>query len=122
MAGVGDAGKLGENFMIVNSGRNLHHSIYSVCFLFCVTETPVTLIEAFLQRMMARPDIAMIFVATDVADRIRPMMHRYSRSLVPNLLEIPTKLHPYNPDTDPVVKLAKVKTMFYRIINCWDLF
>lgn len=77
-----------------------------------------------MHKMMARSDIAMIFVATDVADRIRPLMLRYSRILVPNILEIPTKLQPYDPNTDKITLLARVRLQLKRIfcrrlMNCF---
>lgn len=59
---------------------------------------------------MQRPDIAILLVAVDVAARIKPLLERFMRSVLPTLLIIPTKLLPYDPLTDPVVIAAKVNT------------
>lgn len=72
-------------------------------------------IIAFLTALMERPDIAIVLVSVDVADRIRPTMVKFKRSLIPNVLEIPSKAHPYNVNEDEIILLAMVSIIFLNL-------
>lgn len=62
---------------------------------------------------MHRNDIAIVLVSVDVANRIRPVMNQFKKSLIPNILEIPSKDHPYNIEEDEVVRTAAVIPILY---------
>lgn len=68
---------------------------------------------------MHRDDIAIVLISVDVANRIRPVMNKFKKSLIPSLLEIPSKEHPYNVEDDEIIKMAAVIYVFYIINVDW---
>lgn len=64
--------------------------------------------EAF-DDLTTRKDVAMLLINQHVADMIREKVNAYAE-IMPALLEIPSKDHPYNPDKDAV--LQRVNRMF----------
>ena len=56
-----------------------------------------------------RTDIAIILITQGVADMMRDILDGYDRYL-PIVMEIPSKDHPYNPDTDSVMQRLKKMT------------
>lgn len=65
---------------------------------------------------MHRNDIAIVLVSVDVANRIRPVMNKFKNSLIPNILEIPSKEHPYNVEDDDILKMAAVILFLFTLI------
>lgn len=69
---------------------------------------------------MHRTDIAIVLISVDVANRIRPLMTKFKKSLIPNILEIPSKDHPYNVEEDEILKMATVCWFInFFIIRTW---
>ncbi|WFD42059.1 H(+)-transporting V1 sector ATPase subunit F [Malassezia psittaci] len=93
LAGVGDVNKDGnKNFFVVD------------------TRTPVSQIEeAFVDFTKERNDIAIVLISQYVADKIRPLVDKYTQAF-PALLEIPSKDQPYDPQKDGVLK--RVQKLF----------
>ncbi|WFD02082.1 H(+)-transporting V1 sector ATPase subunit F [Malassezia obtusa] len=93
LAGVGDVNKDGQkNFFVVDN------------------KTPVSDIEdAFMNFTKERKDIAIVLISQYVADKIRPLVDKYTQAF-PALLEIPSKDHPYDPSKDGVLK--RVQKLF----------
>ena len=50
-----------------------------------------------------RKDIAIVLINQHIAEKIRPLVDRYTQAF-PALLEIPSKDHPYDPSKDSVLK------------------
>ncbi|WFD25287.1 H(+)-transporting V1 sector ATPase subunit F [Malassezia nana] len=78
LAGIGDVNKDGDkNFFVVD------------------TKTATGDIEeAFTRFTKEREDIAIVLINQHIADKIRPLVDKYSQAF-PALLEIPSKDHPY---------------------------
>lgn len=73
-------------------------------------KTSVSDIEASFNHFTAeRKDIAILLINQHIAEKIRPMVDRYTQAF-PALLEIPAKDHPYDPAKDSVLK--RVQKLF----------
>ncbi|GAM22723.1 hypothetical protein SAMD00019534_058980, partial [Acytostelium subglobosum LB1] len=92
LAGCGqkDGKKKNENFIVVDN------------------KTPITKIEQAFRTFTTRNDIAIVLISQKIADEIRPMIDEYAQ-VIPTILEIPSKDHPYDPSKDSV--MLKVKRM-----------
>ena len=61
-------------------------------------------IEGHFERLtQERKDIAILLINQHIAEKIRPIVDKYSQAF-PALLEIPSKDHPYDPEKDSVLK------------------
>lgn len=69
-------------------------------------------IITFFLELVQRNDIAIILISVDVANRIQSTINKYKRSIIPNILVIPSKDHPFNIDEDEVLLLASVSSIF----------
>mmetsp|Transcript_56928 Transcript_56928/g.160686 ORF Transcript_56928/g.160686 Transcript_56928/m.160686 type:complete len:134 (-) Transcript_56928:105-506(-) len=63
------------------------------------------MVEKF-QELTQRKDISMIFITQTCADTIRDAVDAYSGTaqVIPAVLEIPSKEHPYDPRKDPIMQ------------------
>ncbi len=62
--------------------------------------------EAFAGFM--RKDIAMIVINQHIAEEIRPTMKEFANQVIPTVLEIPSKDHPYDPKKDTLMQRVQV--------------
>jgi V-type H+-transporting ATPase subunit F len=85
LAGVGERTAKGENFMVVNA------------------ETKPADVLAKFQALTKRDDVAIVLINQHIANLIRHALAQYNQ-LVPTVLEIPSKEHPYDPSKDQVLK------------------
>eukprot|EP01114_Cavostelium_apophysatum_P022657 TRINITY_DN826_c0_g1_i1.p1 TRINITY_DN826_c0_g1~~TRINITY_DN826_c0_g1_i1.p1 ORF type:complete len:128 (-),score=16.18 TRINITY_DN826_c0_g1_i1:267-650(-) len=91
MSGVGNVDtKKQKNFYVVTS-RSTQNEI-----------------EQAFRTLTTREDIAVLLITQKVADDIRYLLAEYDK-LIPAVLEIPSKDHPYNPEKDSV--MARVLKM-----------
>lgn len=112
LAGIGQEAQRGTpaNFMVVDKGSQKKTFMITFVVNSCRSfiDTDETDISNCLTGLMNRNDIAIVLVSVDVANRIRPVMNKFKNSLIPNLLEIPSKDHPYNVEDDEILKMAAV--------------
>jgi len=85
LAGVGQRGARGSNFMVVDS------------------KTSVSDIENKFTELTERDDVAIVLINQHVANEIRHLVKQYKK-LIPTVLEIPSKEHPYDPEKDEIMK------------------
>mmetsp|Transcript_50579 Transcript_50579/g.158018 ORF Transcript_50579/g.158018 Transcript_50579/m.158018 type:complete len:127 (-) Transcript_50579:592-972(-) len=86
LAGVGEIdSKKNSNFLVVNN------------------KTPVNQIEEAFKAFTARDDVAVILITQSAADSIRYLLDDYE-SMIPTVLEIPSKDNPYDPSKDSVMQ------------------
>ena len=86
LAGIGERGET-TNFLKVNP------------------QTQDQQIEEFFHSLITRKDIGIILISQDVADRIRDTLDAYNE-IIPTVLEIPSKQHPYSIEKDSVMQRA----------------
>jgi vacuolar-type H+-ATPase subunit F/Vma7 len=67
------------------------------------TETTVADIERTFVDFTTRDDVGIVLINQHVANMIRHLVDEYSE-LVPTVLEIPSKDHPYDPSKDHIMK------------------
>mmetsp|Transcript_731 Transcript_731/g.881 ORF Transcript_731/g.881 Transcript_731/m.881 type:complete len:109 (-) Transcript_731:8-334(-) len=84
LAGVGQRGARGSNFMVVDS------------------KTSVSDIENKFTELTERDDVAIVLINQHVANEIRHLVKQYKK-LIPTVLEIPSKEHPYDPEKDEIM-------------------
>ena len=87
LAGIGERNENSTNFLIVNS----------------TTEKPQ--IEDFFKSLVSRKDIGIILISQHVAETIRETLDAYDE-IIPTVLEIPSKNHPYSIEKDSVMQRA----------------
>jgi V-type H+-transporting ATPase subunit F len=87
LAGIGERNENSTNFMKVNS------------------KTTNEQIEEFFHNLVTRKDIGIILISQDVADRIRDTLDVYNE-IIPTVLEIPSKQHPYSIEKDSIMQKA----------------
>ncbi|KIS69525.1 putative H(+)-transporting V1 sector ATPase subunit F [Mycosarcoma maydis] len=93
LAGIGNVDEKGDkNFLIVDNKTSV--SDIESCFHHFTNE---------------RKDIAILLINQHIAEKIRPVVDRYTQAF-PALLEIPAKDHPYDPAKDSVLK--RVQKLF----------
>jgi len=59
-------------------------------------------IELAFKNFTSREDIGMLLITQHIADEIRHLITDYDK-LLPTILEIPSKDHPYDPNKDTVM-------------------
>eukprot|EP01113_Clastostelium_recurvatum_P021158 TRINITY_DN2503_c0_g1_i1.p1 TRINITY_DN2503_c0_g1~~TRINITY_DN2503_c0_g1_i1.p1 ORF type:complete len:138 (-),score=27.23 TRINITY_DN2503_c0_g1_i1:77-454(-) len=77
-------------------------------FLVVDNKTSQAKIEEAFRNFTKREDIAIIMITQKVADVIRYLIDEYTK-VIPTILEIPSKDHPYDPSKDSV--MTKVKRL-----------
>ena len=87
LAGIGERSESSTNFLKVNS------------------TTTNDQIEEFFHSLITRKDIGIVLISQDVADRIRDTLDSYNE-IIPTVLEIPSKQHPYSIEKDSVMQKA----------------
>ncbi|KAF0990886.1 hypothetical protein HZS_4296 [Henneguya salminicola] len=106
LAGIGDINKQRQkNFLIVTKGNIL---------LVFNKDTIYSEIEDFFNKLITRNDIAIIMITQQVtiskliqiAERIRHLIAKHDK-IIPTIVEIPSKEHPYEPSKDPILKRAR---------------
>eukprot|EP01122_Echinamoeba_exundans_P008322 TRINITY_DN2745_c0_g1_i1.p1 TRINITY_DN2745_c0_g1~~TRINITY_DN2745_c0_g1_i1.p1 ORF type:complete len:132 (+),score=41.78 TRINITY_DN2745_c0_g1_i1:23-397(+) len=75
-------------------------------FLVVDNKTTKAKIEEAFRKFTARDDIAVLLISQNVANDIRYLLDDYEQ-LVPTILEIPSKDHPYDPSKDYI--MARIK-------------
>ena len=86
-AGIGERNEISTNFLIVNS------------------TTEKAQIEDFFKSLIVRKDIGIILISQHVAEIIRETLDAYDE-IIPTVLEIPSKNHPYSIEKDSVMQRA----------------
>ena len=87
LAGIGERSETSTNFLKVNS------------------TTTNDQIEEFFHSLITRKDIGIVLISQDVADRIRDTLDAYNE-IIPTVLKIPSKQHPYSIEKDSVMQKA----------------
>ena len=87
LAGIGERNENSTNFLKVNS------------------QTTNEQIEEFFETLIKRKEIGIVLISQDVADRIRDTLDAYNE-IIPTVLEIPSKQHPYSVEKDSVMQKA----------------
>ena len=87
LAGIGERNENSTNFIIVNS------------------TTEKAQIEDFFKSLIVRKDIGIILISQHVAEIIRETLDAYDE-IIPTVLEIPSKNHPYSIEKDSVMQRA----------------
>ena len=87
LAGIGERNENSTNFLIVNS------------------TTEKAQIEDFFKSLIVRKDIGIILISQHVAEIIRETLDAYDE-IIPTVLEIPSKNHPYSIEKDSVMQRA----------------
>lgn len=87
LAGIGERNENSTNFLIVNS------------------TTEKAQIEDFFKSLIVRKDIGIILISQHVAENIRETLDAYDE-IIPTVLEIPSKNHPYSIEKDSVMQRA----------------
>jgi len=71
-------------------------------FFVVTSKTTQSEIENSFRTFTSREDIAIILISQKIADEIRYLLNEYDK-LIPTILEIPSKDHPYDPTKDSVM-------------------
>ena len=87
LAGIAERNENSTNFLIVNS------------------TTEKAQIEDFFKSLIVRKDIGIILISQHVAEIIRETLDAYDE-IIPTVLEIPSKNHPYSIEKDSVMQRA----------------
>jgi len=80
-------------------------------FFVVTPKTPHAEIEKAFKTFTTREDISVLLITQSIADEIRHLLTDYDQ-LIPTILEIPSKDHPYDPAKDSV--MSKVLRMIGR--------
>ena len=87
LAGIGERNDNSRNFLKVNPSTTNEQ------------------IDEFFHSLVNRKDIGIVLISQDVADRIRETLDSYNE-IIPTVLEIPSKQHPYSIEKDSVMQKA----------------
>ena len=87
LAGIGERNENSRNFMMVDS------------------KTEKLEIENFFHDLVERKNIGIILISQHVADIIRETLDAYDE-IIPTVLEIPSKNHPYSIEKDSIMQKA----------------
>lgn len=87
LAGIGERGENFTNFLKVNS------------------QTKNEQIGEFFHSLVTNKNIGIILISQDIADRIRDTLDAYNE-IIPTVLEIPSKQHPYSIEKDSIMQKA----------------
>jgi len=71
-------------------------------FFVVTNKTAQPEIELAFKNFTSREDIGMLLITQHIADEIRHLITDYDK-LLPTILEIPSKDHPYDPNKDTVM-------------------
>jgi len=77
-------------------------------FLVVDAKTKQSQIEDSFREFSERDDVGIILISQYIADEIRYLLDEYEK-VIPTVLEIPSKDHPYDPSKDSI--MTKVKRM-----------
>lgn len=89
-----------RNFFVVDE------SIYTLHYVLSTIlhkDTEVKAVEDAFDDLTTRKDIAILLINQHVANMIRERVNTYT-AIMPALLEIPSKDHPYDPTKDAVLQ------------------
>lgn len=101
LAMIGDEETI-TGFLLVGVGeRNQNNSN----FLIVTSSTPNEEIEDFFRSLIVRKEIGIILISQHVAERIRDTLDAYDE-IIPTVLEIPSKNHPYTIEKDSLMQRA----------------
>lgn len=101
LAMIGDEETI-TGFLLVGVGeRNQNNSN----FLIVASSTPNEEIEDFFRSLIVRKEIGIILISQHVAERIRDTLDAYDE-IIPTVLEIPSKNHPYTIEKDSLMQKA----------------
>merc|ERR1712189_22545 len=75
-------------------------------FMVCDGETEDKDIEEALKGFLSRPDIGIVIISQNFAEKVRHVIDNHTES-IPTILEVPSKDTPYDPEKDSVVKRAR---------------
>jgi V-type H+-transporting ATPase subunit F len=75
-------------------------------FLAVTTKTAKNQIEDAFKKFTSRDDIGVLLISQDIAEVIRHLLDDYEQ-LLPTVLEIPSKDHPYDPTKDGIMQRIK---------------
>lgn len=91
LTGMGERNKKGEtNYLIVTK------------------DTTLSQIETAFKTYIERDDVGIVLISQNVAEMIRNLIAEYT-GIVPTVLEIPSKDHPYEADKDSIlIKAARI--------------
>ena len=87
LAGIGERSETSTNFLKVNSSTKNEQ------------------IDEFFNSLVKRKDIGIVLISQDCGDRIRDTLDAYNE-IIPTVLEIPSKQHPYSIEKDSVMQKA----------------
>eukprot|EP01092_Planopodium_desertum_P002720 TRINITY_DN1419_c0_g1_i1.p1 TRINITY_DN1419_c0_g1~~TRINITY_DN1419_c0_g1_i1.p1 ORF type:complete len:125 (-),score=10.99 TRINITY_DN1419_c0_g1_i1:52-426(-) len=75
-------------------------------FLVVTNKTPQSVIEDHFKKFLRREDISVILISQFVANDIRHLLDEYD-AIIPAILEIPSKDHPYDKTKDSLMNRVK---------------
>jgi V-type H+-transporting ATPase subunit F len=89
LTGIGERNNKGEsNFLVVDD------------------KTTKEEIESTFKRFLSSPNISIILINQHIAEAyLRPLINTYE-GIIPTILEIPSKEHPYDPKKDTIIQKA----------------
>ncbi|GMI35478.1 hypothetical protein TrRE_jg1748 [Triparma retinervis] len=96
---IGDSDTV-SGFLLAGCG---HRTPSSTNFLVVDPETPLSRVEECFADLTTRSDVGIILINQHVANTIRHVLSRYNE-VVPTVLEIPSKDHPYDPEKDYIMQ------------------
>lgn len=67
------------------------------------SKTPVEAVEEAFREMVGRRDVAIVLITQHIANIIRAVVDEFDQML-PAVVEIPSKDHPYDPEHDSVMR------------------
>jgi V-type H+-transporting ATPase subunit F len=78
-------------------------------FLVVTSKTETTDIERAFKAFTSREDIAILLINQFIATRIRELIDEHT-SLLPTIVEIPSKEHPYDESKDTMMQRVRLLT------------
>ena len=90
-------------FLLTGVGER--HPKHGTNFLIVDKDTPKQTIEEKFSAMLKREDIGIILINQNIAMDIRDLITAHTE-VIPNILEIPSKDIPYDPQEDSILLLA----------------
>ena len=99
VAVIGDEDTV-TGFLLAGVG---HRTADSTNFLVVKPDTSVPVLESTFNQFTSRDDIAIILINQHVANEIRHLLNDYNQT-IPTILEIPSKDHPYEPESDYIMQ------------------
>ena len=90
-------------FLLAGVGER--HPKYGTNFLIVDKDTPKSGIEDKFKALLKRDDIGIILITQSIAKDVRELITSHD-SVIPTILEIPSKDTPYDPTEDSILILA----------------